>query len=263
MNRAQIDQALREGAEVAVYCDADTSGYPGGNKPNDLFDGDAYKLVVRCRVVATGRRRVASRGPRDGARVHMLSLEADYTRVRPLDPLPAFGSGDDSPGPRHTPGVRPPHPDFKDGTEGPVYDEGGEYLTTSRMIISTWAQWVAQVAAFEQQQADALSEFEAKQAATRAALDAARTAAARLTGLGFDLTIASPDRAGIVEVPYETVDRVASDLQTLRGLLVAAAGTITDLAYGQEAEEALLAQAASYRQTATGTGTGSITGVAR
>ena len=55
MNKAQISRALKDGVEVAVYCDSDSNGYSGGAKPTDLFRyaADDYKRVVRCKLIAT------------------------------------------------------------------------------------------------------------------------------------------------------------------------------------------------------------------
>lgn len=207
MNKAQINKALKDGVEVAVYCDGDNGRSSYGGKPNDLFErGDAgYKRVVRCKLVATEQHAVVAQRLRG----HTLSSKAEHVRVLPLDPVPAFGPN--WPDRFHTPGVKPPHPDFGK-VEGAVYDtETPDFLTTNRMIVGLWPEFERQVAAHEQRQVSEQAAREAREAEKRAGLDAAQMVAAKLDGFGFPVSV-EINRPGAVVVSAEVAERIAATI---------------------------------------------------
>jgi len=208
MNKAQISRALKDGVEVAVYCDSDSNGYSGGAKPTDLFRyaADDYKRVVRCKLIAAGQRRVEHSRRAGGSPNPTLSHEADYIRVLPLDPLPEFGPN--YPGRLHTPGVKPPHPEF-DPAEGRVYGKDGEYLTTSRMIVATWDEFEQQKAAHEARKAAEQAARDAEAEARKAGLDAAADVATKLDALGFPVSV-EINRPGVVVVSVEVAEQIAA-----------------------------------------------------
>ncbi len=208
MNKQQISRALKGGVEVAVYA----TGFDGRIPAGPLGYGSDRARVIRCRVVAIGQQHVERfRGPVGDPRAYRLSTKADGIRVTPLDPLPTgpfYGSSG------LALGTRVADPEF-DGTEAHAFDGTEDRVVTSRHIVSTWAQWATRLAAYEQAETDTRAAREAREAETKAGLDASAAVAAKLGALGFPVSV-EIDRPGQIVVSVKVAEQMIIDINAAR-----------------------------------------------
>ena len=215
MNKTQINKALKDGIEVAVYAVGLRSRIPA-----DLFRHSDYKQVVRCRVIATEQPTVLH-SRRMGVPNPILSWEALAVRVKPLDAIPdsLWDTG------KATLGEKPPHPEF-DPDAGRVYDEDtDERLVTSRHIITTWPAFEALLKARNTADTEARAEREAREAATKAGLDAAADMATKLDHLGLPVSV-EINRPGAVVMSVAVAEKITAALSAAQDMIDAANAAI-------------------------------------
>lgn len=203
MNKAQVNRALKDEVEVAVYA----IDYEGRIAADPLRYASDRERVIRCRVVATGQRRVERLrwSSTSDHRPYRLSNAADGIRVTPLDPLPT-GPGFGVVGIVF--GAKPAHPEF-DGTEAHAFEDTEDRLVTSRHIVGIWAEWADRVNARVAHEAAEQARHEAALTARAAGLEAAAHVAAKLEGFGLPVSV-EVGRPGAVVVSVKVAEQIAA-----------------------------------------------------